>query len=105
MNHILKAVAAIVASSATLVAHGATPTASTLAGHWVGTYGVGNDFNFLRPYFGADGKATVDLPAFEKKGVPLDAVAQQDGHVRFALPGPACCISTASCKATCWPAK
>lgn len=87
MKTILGAVT-IAAASATLVAHAAAPAAPVLAGHWVGTYGVGNDFNFLRPHFGADGKATVDLPAFEKKGLPLDAVAQQGTNVRFALPGP-----------------
>jgi len=88
MNHILGAVAAIVASSAAFAAHAAAPTAPALAGHWVGTYGVGSDFNFLRPHFGTDGKGTVDMPAFEKKGLPLAEVAQQGASVRFALPGP-----------------
>ena len=82
MKSILGGIAALAIAS---TAHAAAPA---LAGHWVGTYGVGNDFNFLRPHFGADGKATVDMPAFEKKGVPLGAVAQQGSHVRFDLPGP-----------------
>ncbi len=86
MKNILGGVAAIAFASAAVAA----PTAATpgLAGHWVGTYQIGSDANFLRPHFGADGKASVDLPAFEKKGVPLDAVAQQGSHVHFALLGP-----------------
>lgn len=62
--------------------------APPLAGHWAGSYAVGSDFNFLRPQFSADGKASVDLPAFDKKGVPLEALQQQGARVRFALPGP-----------------
>lgn len=85
MKNILGGVAAIVIASAG--AH-AAPAAPALNGHWVGTYGVGNDFNFLRPHFGADGKATVDMPALEKKGLPLDGVSLQGDKVRFALPGP-----------------
>jgi len=85
MKTILGAVAAVAAATVTFAAHAAAPA---LAGHWVGTYGVGNDFNFLRPHFGADGKATVDMPAFEKRGLPLEAVAQRGKQVRFNLPGP-----------------
>ena len=66
-------------------ASAATPA---LAGHWVGSYGVGTDFNFLRPHFGADGKGAVDIPALGKQGVPLEAVTQRRDAVRFALPGP-----------------
>jgi len=79
------AAVAIVAASAV---HAAPAAGAGLPGHWVGTYKVGKDFNFLRPHFGADGKGTVDLPAFDKKGVPLDAIVQQQGKVAFALPGP-----------------
>ncbi|KQZ44271.1 S9 family peptidase [Duganella sp. Root1480D1] len=87
MKNILGGVAAIAIIAAANAAS-AKPAAPDLAGHWVGTYGVGNDVNFLRPHFGADGKATVDMPAFEKKGLPLDAVTQQGAQVRFSLPGP-----------------
>jgi dienelactone hydrolase len=80
------------AASAASAAPAATakPAAATgLAGHWVGTYGVGDDFNFLRSHFGDGGKATVDMPAFGKRGIPLEALAQQGGNVHFDLPGPA----------------
>jgi pimeloyl-ACP methyl ester carboxylesterase len=88
MNYILGGAAAMLIAGAAQAAGAAPTVAPSLSGHWVGTYGVGNDINFLRPHFGADGKATVDIPSFEKKGIPLDAVAQQRDAVRFALPGP-----------------
>lgn len=89
MKNILGGIAAIAIIGAANAA-GAAPAATTpgLAGHWAGSYGVGNDFNFLRPHFGADGKAATDMPAFEKKDVPLEAVTQKGGSVQFALPGP-----------------
>lgn len=87
MNRILQGVAAIALTTAT-AAHAAPDAAPALAGHWAGSYAVGSDFNFLRPHFGADGKASVDMPAFGKKGVPLDALARQGAGVRFALAGP-----------------
>ncbi|WP_374584934.1 alpha/beta hydrolase family protein [Pseudoduganella sp.] len=86
MKTILGGVAAMALAGAASAAE--TAGAPPLAGHWVGTYAVGSDFNFLRPHFGADGKASVDMPAFEKKDVPLEAVRQQGARVRFALPGP-----------------
>lgn len=94
MNTILGGLAAIATITAAATAGGAqaAPPASAatpaLAGHWVGSYEVGADFNFLRPHFDADGKGAVDIPAFGKQGVPLEAVTQQRGAVRFALPGP-----------------
>ncbi|MRV71153.1 alpha/beta fold hydrolase [Duganella sp. FT92W] len=78
---------AIAISSAACAAP-AAPVQQGLPGYWVGTYEVGADINFLRPHFTAAGKATVDLPSFEKKGLPLDGVQQEQGKVRFALPGP-----------------
>ncbi|GAB2851579.1 hypothetical protein GCM10027277_19830 [Pseudoduganella ginsengisoli] len=84
MKTILGGVAAAAISTAAFAA----PAATGLPGHWAGTYEVGKDINFIRPYFGADGKATVDLPSMEKKGLPLDGVKQEQGNVQFALPGP-----------------
>lgn len=89
MKTILGAAATIaMAMSTTSFAATAAPAQQGLPGYWVGTYEVGADMNFLRPHFTADGKATVDLPAQEKKGLSLDGVQQQQGKVRFALPGP-----------------
>lgn len=90
MKTILGGAAAVIAlamSTASFAAP-AAPVQQGLPGYWVGTYQVGADVNFLRPHFTADGKATVDLPAQEKKGLQLDGVQQQQGKVRFALPGP-----------------
>jgi pimeloyl-ACP methyl ester carboxylesterase len=80
--------AAAIAFSTLAYAAPAAPVQQGLPGYWVGTYEVGTNINFLRPHFSADGKATVDLPSFEKKDVPLDGFKQEQGNVRFALPGP-----------------
>lgn len=88
MKIILGGAAAAVAFSAAACAAPAMPVQQGLPGYWAGTYDVGTETNFLRPHFAADGKATVDLPAMEKKGLPLDGVRQEKNKVHFALPGP-----------------
>ncbi len=87
MNTILGGVAATIAIACSTAAW-AAPAQQGLPGHWVGSYQVGADANFLRPHFSGDGKGTVDLPAFGKNGVPLENVQASPGAVRFALPGP-----------------
>lgn len=65
--------------------------AGPLDGYWVGIFDVASGPQFVHTQFAEDNKVikgTLDMPANERKGMPLAAVSEQQGRVQFDLAGP-----------------
>lgn len=62
-----------------------------LEGYWVGIFDVAIGPQFVHTQFAESDKVlrgTLDMPANDKKGLPLAAVSEQKGRVQFDLAGP-----------------
>jgi alpha-beta hydrolase superfamily lysophospholipase len=65
--------------------------AGPLDGYWVGIFDVAANPQFVHTQFAEKGKAlsgTVDMPANDRKGMPLSAISESQGRVQFDLAGP-----------------